>query len=120
MTQRIAKRATTAGKRAARTALPEGFSRFDAADYLVDEGKVAVDLDAAAEEGDSAAMAEALGTVARARARARARNMSQLARDTGMSRVGLAKALAPGGNPSLATAMKVAKALGLKLSFRAG
>ena len=48
---------------------------------------------------------------------ARTRNMSQLARDTGMTREGLYKALSGEGNPSFATVMKVANALGLKMSF---
>jgi probable addiction module antidote protein len=46
---------------------------------------------------------------------ARARGMMQLARETGLTREGLYKALSPEGNPSFATVMKVCKALGLKL-----
>ncbi|TWH63804.1 putative addiction module antidote protein [Azomonas agilis] len=57
------------------------------------------------EEGDPALIAAALGDVARAR------NMSQLARDTGMMREGLYKALSGEGNPSFATVMKVAHAM---------
>ena len=45
----------------------------------------------------------------------RARGMSQLARDTGISREGLYKALSPSGNPEFSTVLKVIKALGLKL-----
>ncbi len=56
-------------------------------------------------------LARALGVVARAR------NMSQLARDTGLTREGVRKALAPGGNPSYATVAKVAKALGFRLTL---
>lgn len=52
-------------------------------------------------------MVAALGDVARAR------NMAQLARDTGLTREGLYKALSSEGNPSLSTVMKVMKALGL-------
>jgi probable addiction module antidote protein len=63
-------------------------------------------LEACSEENDPALMAEALGVVARAS------NMSQLARDTGLTREGLYKALSVDGNPSLATAMKAANALG--------
>jgi probable addiction module antidote protein len=44
--------------------------------------------------------------------------MSQLARDTGLTREGLYKALAADGNPSFATVLKVANALGLKISFK--
>lgn len=88
------------------------FSRYDSADYLQSDEEIAAYLEACAEEGDPALMAQALGTIARAR------NMSQLARDTGLTREGLYKALSGDGNPSLATAMKVAKALGYQLSFR--
>ncbi len=88
------------------------FRRFDAAAYLTDETMIADYLNAAAEENDPALMALALGDVAKAR------NMSQLARDAGLSREGLYKALSEDGNPSLATAMKVAAALGFHLAFR--
>jgi probable addiction module antidote protein len=70
------------------------------------EEDIAAYLEACSEENDPALMAEALGVVARAR------HMSQLARDTGLTREGLYKALSVDGNPSLATAMKVANALG--------
>lgn len=50
---------------------------------------------------------------------ARARGMMQLARDSGLTREGLYKALSPEGNPSFATVMKVCKALGLKLNTEA-
>lgn len=60
---------------------------------------------------DPAFIAHALGVVARAR------NMSQLARDSGLTRVGLYKALSREGNPSFATVMKVARALGFQVSF---
>ena len=49
---------------------------------------------------------------------ARARNMSQLARDTGLPREGLYKALSPEGNPTFSTVAKVAKALGFKLTVQ--
>ena len=63
------------------------------------------------EDGDPALIAAALGDIARAR------NMSQLARDTGMTREGLYKALSGEGNPSFATVTKVARALGFKLTL---
>ncbi|MES2886052.1 MAG: addiction module antidote protein [Pseudomonadota bacterium] len=91
----------------------ETFSRYDSADYLHSEESIAAYMEAVMEESgdDPALVAQALGTVARAR------NMSQLARDTGMTREGLYKALSGEGNPSFATVMKVATALGLKMSF---
>ncbi|GLQ91017.1 addiction module antidote protein [Dyella flagellata] len=91
------------------TAKKEQFSRYDSADYLKTEEDIAAYLEACSEENDPALMAAALGAVARAR------NMSQLARETGLTREGLYKALSADGNPSLATAMKVAKALGYQL-----
>ena len=92
--------------------MAETFSRFDSADYLQNEGDRAAYLEAVAEENDPAAMAMALGTIARAQ------NMSELARKAGLSREGLNKALGPNGNPTLATVMKVAEALGLQIVFR--
>jgi probable addiction module antidote protein len=91
----------------------EAFSRYDSADYLKTEEDVAAYLDAVMEAGgdDPAYIAHALGVIARAR------SMSQLARDTGLTREGLYKALSGEGNPSFATVLKVAHALGLKLKL---
>ncbi|MEX3556326.1 MAG: addiction module antidote protein [Burkholderia gladioli] len=88
------------------------FSRYDTADYLKTEEDIAAYLDAVMEDGDPALVAAALGDVARAR------NISKLARDTGMSREGIYGALSGEGNPSFATVMKIAAALGLRLSFQ--
>jgi len=88
------------------------FSRYDTADYLKNEGDIAAYLEAVMEDGDPALIAAALGDVARAR------NLSQLARDVGMTRQGLDKALSGNGNPSLSTVVKVAHALGLQLAFK--
>lgn len=88
-------------------------SPWDSAEYLKTEQDIAEYMTACMEEGgdDPAFIAHSLGVVARAR------NMSQLARETGLTREGLYKALSVDGNPSFATVMKVAAALGLKLSF---
>lgn len=90
------------------------FARYDTADYLETEADIAAYLEAVMEEGgdNPAYIARALGTVARAR------NMSALANAVGMSRAGLSKALSGEGNPTLATVMKVTKALGLKVSIQ--
>lgn len=90
----------------------EKYSRYDVVDYLKSEEDIAAYLDACIEEaGDDAAyIAAALGDIARAR------GMAQLAKDTGISREGLYKALSAEGNPSLATVLKVVKALGLRLT----
>ena len=92
----------------------EQFARYDSADYLKTEEDVAAYLEAVMEEGgdDPAYVARALGVVARAR------NMTALAQEVGMSRVGLNKALSGEGNPTLSTVLKVAKALGLKVSIQ--
>jgi probable addiction module antidote protein len=94
--------------------IKETFSRYDSADYLKDEESIVAYLEAAMEEAgdDPAVVAVALGNIARAR------NMSQLARDTGLTREGLYKALSGEGNPSFSTVLKVAKAMGLSLTFK--
>ena len=88
------------------------FSPFDAADYLRDEADIAAYLDAAVAEDDPAVLARALGAIARAR------NMSDLARETGLTRQSLYKSLSGKGNPSLDTIMRVTSALGLRMTFK--
>lgn len=92
--------------------MPEKFTRFDAADYLTTDEAIAAYLEASAEDGDPSAIARALGTVARAR------NVSQLARDVGMSREGIYKALSSDGNPAFATVVKLARGMGFDVAFR--
>ena len=94
--------------------MTERYSRFDAADDLKTEADVALYFNICVEEdpGDGSLIRRALGDIARAR------SMTQLARDTGLAREGLYKALSPEGNPEFTTIMKVVKALGLK--FGAG
>lgn len=84
---------------------------WDAADYLKTEEDCAMYLQAVIDDsdGEPALFVAALGDIARAR------GMVQLARDTGLTREGLYKALSTEGNPSFATVVKVCKALGLKL-----
>lgn len=82
---------------------------YDAAEYLASEEEMASYLEAALEEGDPKLVVQALGTIAKAR------GMSQIARDTGLGRESLYKALSPEGNPEFATVMKVVKALGMQL-----
>lgn len=86
--------------------------RWDSAEYLKTEEDIALYLQACFEEaGDDAAfIAKALGTIARARS-----IMTQLAKDTGLGRESLYKALSDDGNPSFAAILKVINALGLKL-----
>jgi probable addiction module antidote protein len=89
--------------------MTEKFSRYDTADYLNTSEDMALYLEACLEENDPALIAHALGVIARAR------GMTQLAKDTGISREGLYKALSADGNPEFATILKVTRALGIKL-----
>ena len=84
---------------------------YDVAEHLRSPEEMAAYLDAWLTDApeDTAGIARALGDVARAA------GMTQLARDTGLSRESLYKALSDSGNPSLDTVLRVAKALGLRL-----
>ena len=85
--------------------------KWDSAEHLNSDEDIALYLDACLEEAgdDPAFIANALGNIARAR------GMSQLARETGLGRESLYKALSGEGNPSFATILKVIHALGVKL-----
>jgi probable addiction module antidote protein len=82
---------------------------WDATENLDTEEDMAAYLEAALEDGDPALIGAALGDIARAK------GMTQIARDTGLGRESLYKALSPDGNPEFATILKVINALGLKL-----
>lgn len=82
---------------------------FDAADYLTDDETVAEYLSAALEDPDPDMFLVAVKTVARAR------GMAQLAKDTGLGRENLYKALSPGAKPRYDTILKVVRALGVTL-----
>jgi probable addiction module antidote protein len=84
-------------------------TRFDIADELEDEDAIALYLGDALETNDPAYFAHALGKVAKAR------GMSEIARETGLSRGSLYAALGADGNPTLSTLMQVMKALGVRL-----
>lgn len=83
---------------------------FDSAKHLETEEDIALYLEAVLEAGDPALLCHALGQVARAK------GMTQLARETGLAREALYRALSADGNPELATVMKVMRALGVRLS----
>jgi probable addiction module antidote protein len=87
---------------------------WDSAEHLKTDDEIQAYLEACLEEAgdDPAFLLQGLGVVARAK------NMSKLARDTGLTREGLYKALSADGNPSFATVVKVAGALGFKLSIK--
>lgn len=88
--------------------------RWDAADYLDTEEDMVAYLEAALEEGDTAVVVAALGDIARAK------GMTEVAREAGLGRESLYKALSPDGNPAFDTVLKVVRALGLKLRATAG
>lgn len=82
---------------------------WDAAEHLETKEDIAAYLEAALEEGDPAVIVAVLGDIARSR------GMTQIARETGLGRESLYKALSTEGNPEFATVLKVLKALGLRL-----
>ena len=82
---------------------------WDAAEHLTTDDDMAAYLEAALEDGDPGLVAAALGDIARAK------GMSQIARETGLGRESLYKALSPDGNPEFSTVLKVVRALGLRL-----
>jgi probable addiction module antidote protein len=84
-------------------------SEFDATEYLNSEDDVAAYLTSVLEENDSALLAAAIGDIARAR------GMSQVAKDTGITREALYKALRPGSEPRFETISRVCAALGVRL-----
>ncbi len=90
-------------------------TRYDVAEHLRTPEEMAAYLEASMEEanGDSAFIAKALGDIARAK------GMSQVARDTGLSRESLYKALSGERSPGFDTILKVVEALGLKLHAQA-
>ncbi len=91
--------------------MAEKFSKWDPAEDLQTDEDVAIYLNACVEEdpGDGSLIRAALGDIARAK------GMSQLARDTGLAREGLYRALSADGNPEFTTIMKVMRALGVRL-----
>ncbi|MEO0315216.1 MAG: hypothetical protein RI928_1672 [Pseudomonadota bacterium] len=91
--------------------MSEKFTEWDAVHELNSERDIALYFAACLDDdpGDGSLIRAALGDIARAR------GMSQIARDTGLARESLYKALSPEGNPEFATVIKVIKALGFKL-----
>lgn len=86
-------------------------NKWDVVDHLKTDEEMALYLDACMDEdpGDGSLIRAALGDIARAK------GMSQLARETGLTREGLYKALSAEGNPEFSTIMKVIRALGISL-----
>ena len=87
----------------------------DVAEHLRTPEEMAAYLDAWLEDApdEVSGIARALGDLARAK------GMSQVAKDAGLSRESLYRALSADGNPSFATVLKVARALGVRLHAEA-
>lgn len=102
-------------KAAAKKATKLKTTQYDVAEHLRTPEEMAAYLDAWLEEApdDASGIARALGDIARAK------GMTQVAKDAGLSRESLYRALSADGNPSFATVLKVAKALGVKLHAEA-
>jgi probable addiction module antidote protein len=95
-----------------KTKAPLKLVAFDAARYLDDDEAIAEYMTAVLETNDPDLLLLALGDVARAK------GMAQVAKDAGLGRESLYKALAPGAKPRFETVMKVALALGVKFTVR--
>lgn len=85
-------------------------TKWDSAEFLTAEEDIVAYLNAALEDGETSVIVAALGDIARSK------GMTQLSRETGITRDGLYKALSPTGNPSFDTVQKVVRAFGLKLN----
>ena len=95
--------------------MTESFTKWDVTEHLRTQEDVCLYLEACAEEdpGDGSLICAALNDIARAG------NMSRLAREAGMSRKGLYKALSENGNPTFSTVMRITRALGMHLRITA-
>jgi len=91
-------------------AKPAKLLPFDAARYLTDDTAVAEYLTAVLEADDPDLLLLALADIARAR------GMAEVAKEAGLGRESLYKALSPGAKPRFDTVLKVARALGVRLS----
>ncbi|MGI2035676.1 addiction module antidote protein [Rhizobium panacihumi] len=85
--------------------------KWDIADHLDSDDRIALYLEAVFDDGDPTLIAAAIGDVARAR------GMTQVAKETGLSRENLYRALSEGGNPEFATILKVIRAIGYDLTI---
>ncbi len=92
--------------------MAEKLTTYDPALALVDDDELAVFMADAFETGDAGYVAHALGIVARAK------GMTQIARDTGLSREQLYRSFSEAGNPTLKTTLAVMKALGIDLTVK--
>ncbi len=87
----------------------KNITSWDASEHLETEDDMVAYLEAALAENDPALIVAVLGDIARAK------GMTQIAKQAGLGRESLYKALSPEGNPEFATVLKVVDALGLRL-----
>jgi probable addiction module antidote protein len=92
--------------------MPLETTKWDVAEYLDSEEAIFAYIEAAFEDGDPAVITHALGNIARAR------GMTAIAKEAGVTREALYKALTEKGDPKLSTLLGVLKALGVTLSAR--
>lgn len=92
--------------------MAEKLTTYDPAAALIDDDEIAAFMADAFETGDAGYIARALGIVARAK------GMTQIARDTGLSREQLYRSFSEAGNPTLKTTLAVMKALGIDLTAK--
>ncbi len=88
----------------------EKLTKFDAAEYLDSDDLITLYIDEVAKENNPSALIKAIDTVVRAN------GMTKTAKDAGITREGLYKALSPNGNPSFATVCKILNAIGYTLT----
>ncbi len=93
--------------------MPEKLTSFDPAELLTSDEAVAAFMADAFEAADAGYIAHALGVAARAR------GMSEIAKETGLSREQLYRSFSDQGNPTLKTILAVMKALGIELTAKA-
>ena len=94
------------------TNMTEQFTHWDAAEHLTNDEAIEVFMTEAFASGETAYIAHALGLVARAK------GMSQIAKDTGLSREQLYRSLSDKGNPTLKTTLALLQALGLEMTAK--
>ncbi len=88
-------------------------SKLDVSEYLDSEEMIAEYLSVIIEDGDQELLLSAIGDIAKAR------GMKAIAERSGLGRESLYKAFAPGAKPRFETILKVLKAMGISLRFRA-
>jgi probable addiction module antidote protein len=87
-------------------------SKWDPAEFIDDKEDVIAHLEVGLAEGNMEELLETMGDIARSE------GMAQIARELGVTREGLYKSLAPDGNPSFATVLKLLDILGFQLSLK--